>query len=157
MHIKLSTFFYSTQLIEIFSYDNVTSYNKIPSTNLLPKGVDNLSNSTVVYNFQIIKNNWRVLFFVLNSSTLKLKNLGKSSTSIYSITELFNNANWLEREASELSNTFFYGKKDVRNLMLQYGDSSTPFKKNYPCVGLKEYLYDSNSDSIISLPTSLQF
>lgn len=41
--------------------------------------------------------------------------------------------------------------------MLQYGDSSAPFKKNYPSIGLKEYFYDSITDSIINKPVSIQF
>jgi NADH:ubiquinone oxidoreductase subunit C len=50
----------------------------------------------------------------------------------------------------------FSGKKDLRNLMLQYGDTSAPFQKGFPSIGLKEVFYDSNSDLIVQLPISLQ-
>lgn len=88
-----------------------------------------------------------------------MKNIKKknSKTPLTSISELFFNANWLERENYELSGIFFSGKKDLRNLLLQYGDSSCPMKKNYPSIGLKEIFYDSITDSLIQNPTSVQF
>jgi hypothetical protein len=33
--------------------------------------------------------------------------------------------------------------------MLQYGDTSAPFRKSYPSIGLKEVFYDSVNDQII--------
>jgi NADH:ubiquinone oxidoreductase subunit C len=63
----------------------------------------------------------------------------------------------LEREAAELNNVVFTGKKDTRNLMLIYGDTSAPFKKEYPCVGLKEVFYDAITDQVAYNPISLQF
>ena len=50
----------------------------------------------------------------------------------------------------------FKGKKDLRNLMLQYGDSSAPFRKSYPSIGLKETLYDSVTDTLVQVPVSIQ-
>lgn len=89
-----------------------------------------------------------------------INNVNKKRTSfcsINSITELFLNANWLEREASELHGIFFSGKKDVRNLMLPYGDTSAPMKKSFPSVGLREIFYDSITDTLIQNPVSIQF
>jgi len=73
-----------------------------------------------------------------------------------SITELFSAANWLEREAGELSGVSFSGKKDLRNLMLQYGDSSAPFQKSFPSVGLREMFYDPLKDTIIQNSVTIQ-
>ena len=50
----------------------------------------------------------------------------------------------------------FEGKKDLRNLMLQYGDTSAPFRKSYPSVGLSELMYDSVLDTLIQIPVSIQ-
>jgi NADH:ubiquinone oxidoreductase subunit C len=88
------------------------------------------------------------------------QNINKNSiswNSLKSITELFLNANWLEREISELNGIFFSGKKDLRNLMLPYGDTSAPLRKSFPSVGLKEIFYDSVTDLLIQNPVSLQF
>ena len=70
--------------------------------------------------------------------------------------ELFYSANWLEREVSELSGIVFLGKKDLRNLMLQYGDSSVPFQKSFPTIGLKEMFYNPVKDVIVQNPVTLQ-
>lgn len=40
--------------------------------------------------------------------------------------------------------------------MLQYGDSSSPFQKSFPTVGLKEMFYSSVKDVIVQSPVTLQ-
>lgn len=154
LHLKLSSFFYSNQLIDIFSYENPLPHN---SSFLNDKHLKKNNETTVVYNFNILKNNIRVLLFVFNSNKINYLKNTKKKNYLYSITELFLNAGWLEREAAELSGIFFYGKKDIRNLMLQYGDTTAPFKKSYPSVGLREIFYDSVSDLLVQNQTSIQF
>lgn len=41
--------------------------------------------------------------------------------------------------------------------MLQYGDNTSPLKKNSPSVGYKELFFDSLNESIIQLPLTLQY
>jgi len=50
----------------------------------------------------------------------------------------------------------FLFKKDLRNLMLQYGDSSTPFKKTFPSTGFRETTYDLLTDSVVQNRIDLQ-
>ena len=40
--------------------------------------------------------------------------------------------------------------------MLQYGDSSAPFQKSLPSIGLKEMYYNPIKDTIIQNPISIQ-
>ena len=40
--------------------------------------------------------------------------------------------------------------------MLQYGDVTTPFKKSFPSIGLKEFFYDGLNDIIVQSPVSIQ-
>lgn len=58
---------------------------------------------------------------------------------------------------SELHGVFFEGKKDLRNLMLQYGDTTTPMLKNLPSVGTRDVYYDSVVDYLIQTPVTLQY
>ena len=154
LHIKLSSLFYSTQLIEIFSYE--LPYN----TNLPLKKKSKISltsPSLLVYNFHSLIFEQRFFIFLLLNNN---RNLNKNSiqwTSVTSVTELFSNANWLEREASELHGIFFSGKKDLRNLMLQYGDTSAPMRKSFPSIGLREIFYDAITDLLVQNPISVQF
>ena len=152
LHLKLSSLFYSTQLIDIFSYElpinnNVEKKKTIPSIN----------NSLIVYNFHSILFQQRFFIFVLLNQKNNIKKNNINWNSLNSITELFLNANWLEREIAELHGIFFSGKKDLRNLMLTYGDTSAPMRKSFPSIGIKEIYYDTTTDLLIQNPVSLQF
>lgn len=155
LHLKLSSLFYSTQLCEIFSYEIPTTNNIKNTKNENKTAI--LNSSMLVYNFHSIIFQQR--FFIFVNLTSK-RNINKNSTSwnsLNSVTELFLNANWLEREVSELHGIFFSGKKDLRNLMLTYGDTSAPMRKSFPSIGIKEVFYDSNSDLLIQSTVSIQF
>ena len=77
-------------------------------------------------------------------------------TKVATLSELFFAANWLERELAELNGVNIKDKKDLRNLMLQYGDSSSPFQKSFPSIGLKELYYNPVKDTIVQNKISLQ-
>jgi NADH:ubiquinone oxidoreductase subunit C len=141
LHIKLSSSTYITQLVDIFSYELPINSKNSTSLNSPINNTSTVS-TTVVYNLHNLTNHVRFFVFVL-----KLKNY-TNLYNIKSIAELFPNANWLEREVSELYNITFDGKKDTRNLMLQYGDNSAPFQKFFPSIGLKEMFYDILNDLI---------
>ena len=137
LHVRFSSVFYSCQLIDIFAYE-------IPYS-ALDCSLSKKSSSVIGYNFHSFRNQDR--FTVFTYSLLK---------PVYSITELFSSANWLERELHEMQGLVVLGKKDIRNLMLQYGDSSSPLKKSFPSIGFKETFYDPLKDVVIQNPVSLQ-
>ena len=165
LHLKFSSLMYSAQLTDIFSYEvprgNFTTLNNSIATNLNKnnfkyatpsKGIA----SILVYNFHILNTQERFYIFISNNSTTPSNLNLLTSTKVISITELFFAANWLEREVSELSGIVIKEKKDLRNLMLQYGDSSAPFQKSFPSIGLKEMYYNPIKDTIIQNPVSIQ-
>jgi len=76
LHIKLSTFFYSTQLIDIFAYDALTNLNIKNAQNFFNIKVPNLNNNILVYNFHSIFYQQRFYIFVLNKS---FNNINKNS------------------------------------------------------------------------------
>ena len=149
IHIRFSTIFYSSQLVDMFAYELPLSSSQRVNNNLdlIPTGV---SNSVVVYNFHNLMFQERFFFFC--------SDIFKNSTNfnLNSVSELYPNSSWLEREVSELHGTIFNNKKDLRNLMLQYGDTSVPFRKSSPSIGVKEVFYDSINDVIVQYPVSLQ-
>jgi len=160
LHLRLSSPFYLTQLVDIFSYE--TALNARPSSSgggVAGRNVGSFSKSTtslVVYNFHAMSTQNR--FFVFSGDLFPSSKATKAgfTSSLFSISELFYSANWLEREVSELSGVVFLGKKDLRNLMLQYGDSSAPFQKSFPTIGLKEMFYNPVKDVIVQSPVTLQ-
>jgi len=157
--MRFSSIFYSNQLVDMFAYElplstsNVNSLNSedIPTIEklILTNGLTT-SNTIVVYNFHNLTYQERFFFFCAELPTKF------NGFTLNSISELFPNANWLEREVSELHGVVFNNKKDLRNLMLQYGDTSMPFKKSSPSIGVKEVFYDSVNDVLIQIPVSVQ-
>jgi NADH:ubiquinone oxidoreductase subunit C len=159
LHFKLSSLFYSTQLVDIFAYEIPVNVNSLDLDNGFSKKnkIPLINNSILVYNFHSILFQQRFFIFVVNLPKQSVFANSINWSSIYSISELFLNANWLEREVAELHGIFFLGKKDLRNLLLQYGDTSAPMQKSYPSVGTREIYYDSVSDLLVQNPVSLQF
>lgn len=152
-HLKLATPFYTTQLSDMLAYEVLqNSISNNNSTNNWSKP----QNTIIVYNFHSFHSQNRFFLFTqtLTSST-KSKFL-KINDSSDSIAELFPAANWLEREISELHGVNFSGKKDLRNLMLQYGDTTAPFQKLFPSIGVKELFYDPLKDTLIQKNVSVQ-
>ena len=140
LHLRLSSAFYSSQLVDIMAYEIPTYKSSL--TNL-----EKSNSSVAVYNFHSLMSQDRFYLFFQPG-------IGKDR--LPSVTELFSAANWLEREVAELSGLHFLGKKDLRNLMLQYGDSSSPFQKSFPSIGLREMFYDPIKDTLIQNPVSVQ-
>jgi NADH:ubiquinone oxidoreductase subunit C len=162
-HVKLSSFFYLSQLVDIFPYEILlpshSSRSKVQYLNPVTSLVDNdflddsefnkfTNSSILVYNFHSLGGQDRFYFFTLST--------GLCGSNFNSVSDLFFSANWLEREASELHGLSFCFKKDVRNLMLQYGDSSLPFQKSFPSLGLTEVFYNPIKDTLINSPISIQ-
>ena len=143
-HIKFSSTNYSSQLCDILAYE-------------LPLSGSNALNKThndqtiVIYNFHSFYTQSRVYIFSQNLPLSTHSKYLNVNSLLDSVTELFSAANWLEREVSELHGVSVSGKKDVRNLMLQYGDSSNPFKKFYPTIGVKEMVYDIVKDTLVQV------
>jgi NADH:ubiquinone oxidoreductase subunit C len=143
LHTRFSTVFYSSQLVDLFAYElplNNRSESQMLDSQLVEAA--RTFNSVVVYNFHNLTFQERFFFFCVESS------IDSTSHALSSIAELYPNANWLEREASELHGLTFLNKKDLRNLMLQYGDVTAPFVKSAPSIGLTEFHYDSINDTL---------
>lgn len=144
LHVRFASASRFSQLVEIFAYEN-TNASAAGSLDSLPK----VSTITIIYHFHNLFTQDRLFIFVSNLSFT-------NSTNLKTLGEVFTTSHWLERELSEMYGLCFRGKKDLRNLMLQYGDSSTPFRKVYPSIGLTELVYDTVTDSLVHVPTSTQ-
>ena len=162
LHIKLSTLFYTSQLSDILAYELPFIGSKINKNNLnvnvkpLTGTYKTLHPSIIIYNFHSIYSHNRIFLFTNHSQQITTFNLQHNYYNLASIAELFPAANWLERENSELHGINFIGKKDLRNLMLQYGDSSTPFNKSFPSIGTNDLIYNPINDTLNQIPISTQ-
>lgn len=158
LHFRLSSLFYTTQLIDIFSYELPLYKNLTPLGVGLPhkSALNSAISILTVYNLHSLLFQERFFIFLFNFSSKTTFTTFKKTFTIASLTELFYASNWLEREVSELNGVNFFFKKDLRNLMLQYGDTSLPFQKSFPSIGVKELFYDPIKDTLIQNPVTIQ-
>jgi hypothetical protein len=88
LHLRFSTLFYSTQLVDIFAYEILTHKAK--------SSLKKSNNSVLVYNFHNLNFNTKFFFFTkIPSSVLSYNNFCKNDdlALTFSITELFFAAN----------------------------------------------------------------
>jgi len=141
-HLKFASISRAVQLIDIFAYEN-------PVTDSFTKTTNVNTNPIIVYQFQNLFSYERFFIFVGYTNATNTA-IPKSLENLYAASA------WLEREVGEMSGINFESKRDLRNLMLQYGDANAPFRKSYPSIGVKEIFYDSVVDTIVQVPTSIQ-
>jgi NADH-quinone oxidoreductase subunit C len=73
-----------------------------------------------------------------------------------SITELWNSANWFEREAFDLFGIVFEGHNDLRRILTDYGFIGHPFRKDFPTTGHVEMRYDAESKRVVYQPVTIE-
>jgi NADH-quinone oxidoreductase subunit C len=75
---------------------------------------------------------------------------------VASVNELWNSANWYEREAFDLFGIVFEGHNDLRRILTDYGFIGHPFRKDFPLSGHVEMRYDAERARVIYEPVSIE-
>ncbi|PCJ31122.1 MAG: NADH-quinone oxidoreductase subunit C [Gammaproteobacteria bacterium] len=101
----------------------------------------------VVYHLLSIKHNQRVRLKVRLDAELPI---------IDSVVEVWNSANWFEREAFDLFGVLFDGHNDLRRILTDYGFIGHPFRKDFPLIGNVEMRYDEEQKRVIYEPVSIE-
>ncbi len=73
-----------------------------------------------------------------------------------SIVEIWNSANWYEREAFDLFGVVFEGHPDLRRIMTDYGFIGHPFRKDFPLIGNVTVRYDEDKGRVIYEPAEIE-
>ncbi len=73
-----------------------------------------------------------------------------------SVNELWNAANWFEREAFDLYGIVFEGHVDLRRILTDYGFIGHPFRKDFPTSGYVEMRYDPDQKRVIYQPVTIE-
>jgi NADH-quinone oxidoreductase subunit C len=101
----------------------------------------------VVYHLLSIRNNHRIRLTVFVDGEPPL---------VDSVVDIWNSANWYEREAFDLFGIIFEGHPDLRRILTDYGFVGHPFRKDFPLTGNVEMRYDPEKQRVVYQPVSIE-
>jgi len=73
-----------------------------------------------------------------------------------SLDDVWNSANWFEREAFDLFGIIFEGHVDLRRILTDYGFIGHPMRKDFPTSGHVEMRYDAEKKRVIYQPVTIE-
>jgi NADH-quinone oxidoreductase subunit C len=73
-----------------------------------------------------------------------------------SVTDIWNSADWFEREAFDLFGIVFDGHADLRRILTDYGFIGHPFRKDFPTSGYVEMRYDAEQARVVYQPVTIE-
>lgn len=77
------------------------------------------------------------------------------ATPVPTITTLWPNAGWLEREVFDMYGVLFAGNTDLRRILTDYGFEGHPFRKDFPLTGYTELRYSEEEKRVVYEPVEL--
>ena len=101
----------------------------------------------VIYHLLSVEDNQRLRVKAL----LSLDNL-----MIQSVTNIWNSADWFEREAFDLFGILFENHTDLRRILTDYGFVGHPLRKDFPMIGEVEMRYDEELGRVVYEPVSIE-
>ena len=75
---------------------------------------------------------------------------------VQSVNDVWNSANWFEREAFDLFGIIFEGHNDLRRILTDYGFIGHPFRKDFPTTGNVEMRYDPEQRRVVYQPVTIE-
>ncbi len=76
--------------------------------------------------------------------------------SVASVNDLWNSANWFEREAFDMYGIIFEGHADLRRILTDYGFIGHPMRKDFPTIGHVEMRYDAEQRRVVYQPVTIE-
>ena len=102
----------------------------------------------VVYHLLSLQHNYRLRLRVFTGTD--------NPPIVRSVVDIWNSANWFEREAFDLFGILFEGHPDLRRILTDYGFIGHPFRKDFPLIGNVEVIYDADKGRVAYQPVSIE-
>ena len=96
-----------------------------------------------------------MLLSVTRNHRLLVKVTAAEQTPVPTVTTLWPNAGWLEREVFDLYGVIFEGNQDLRRILTDYGFEGHPFRKDFPLTGYVELRYSQEQERVVYEPVKL--
>jgi NADH-quinone oxidoreductase subunit C len=157
---------YSSDFIEIIDCEDNFVLIKIKS-NQIHNTIKNLKNDCVIQSLMSIccvdypqnKNRFELIYNFIdidNNARLILKTQVSEGDLIESITSIFPNAQWYEREVWDFYGILFSGNNDMRRILTDYGFIGHPMRKDFPLTGYTEMHYNNSKGGVTYDTVKLQ-
>ena len=75
---------------------------------------------------------------------------------VQSVINIYNSADWYEREAFDMYGIVFENHPDLRRILTDYGFVGHPFRKDFPISGYVEMRYDEIEKRVIYQPVTIE-
>jgi NADH-quinone oxidoreductase subunit C len=102
----------------------------------------------VVYHLLSIRHNIRLRIRVYTGTD--------NPPIVRSVVDIWNSANWFEREAFDMYGILFEGHPDLRRILTDYGFIGHPFRKDFPLIGAVEVSYDEEKGRVAYQKVSIE-
>lgn len=90
-----------------------------------------------------------------HNTRIRIKVTTDETVPVHSVTSLFPNADWYEREAFDMYGILFDQHPDLRRILTDYGFEGYPLRKDFPLSGFVEVRYDEERKSVVYEPVNL--
>ncbi len=96
-----------------------------------------------------------MLLSVTKNHRILVKCRAAENTPVPTVTTLWPNAGWLEREVFDMYGVLFEGNTDLRRILTDYGFEGHPFRKDFPLTGYQELRYSEEEKRVVYEPVEL--
>jgi NADH-quinone oxidoreductase subunit C len=96
-----------------------------------------------------------MLLSVTKNHRLLVKVNAAEDTPVPTVTTLWPNAGWLEREVFDMYGVIFEDNPDLRRILTDYGFEGHPFRKDFPLTGYVELRYSIEQGRVVYEPVKL--
>jgi NADH-quinone oxidoreductase subunit C len=90
-----------------------------------------------------------------HNTRIRIKVTTDETVPVHSVTSLFPNADWYEREAFDMYGILFDQHPDLRRILTDYGFEGYPLRKDFPLSGFVEVRYDEERKAVVYEPVNL--
>ena len=90
-----------------------------------------------------------MLLSLTKNHRIMVKLTAAEDTPVPTVTTLWPNAGWLEREVFDMFGVLFDGNVDLRRILTDYGFEGHPFRKDFPLTGYNELRYSEDEKRVV--------